>query len=131
MKNKKYLLALAVLLAGSLVACSPKKEETSQNKVEEKKDEKKDNMPEVAKETEKASAEEKEEAVKLLEEQKKLELDIPTNKDSDKKAIEEKYQKLIASVKEDKLTKSEVAALTASTKGYIENVKKSLENEKK
>ena len=127
MKNKKYLLALAVLLAGSLVACSPKKEETSQNKVEEKKD----NMPEVAKETEKASAEEKEEAVKLLEEQKKLELDIPTNKDSDKKAIEEKYQKLIASVKEDKLTKSEVAALTASTKGYIENVKKSLENEKK
>lgn len=124
MKNNKNLrLASALLLMSSvLFACgkteSNKKEPTKvENKKEESKSEKKAEKKEVA------SKEDKDATIKALEEQKALELAIPTNTDSDKKSIESKYKSLIDSVKEDALSKDEVLKLKASSEKYVKSIK--------
>lgn len=120
MKTKKYLIsAMAIFLMGSMVACQSKKEEPK--KVEEKTDKK----DEVKKE--KASDEEKNATIKALEEQKSVELTIPNLSDSDKKSIEEKYNSLITSVKEDKMDKADVISLGKAAENYVKNVKASKE----
>ena len=115
MKTKKYLIsAMALLLMATMGACSAKPADKKEaKKTEEKKEEKKDP----------ASKEEKEATVAVLEEQKALELAIPTNTDADKKSIESKYKSLIDSVKEDKLSKAEVLKLKAGSEKYIKSVK--------
>lgn len=120
MKLKKYFIsAMAVLAMGAMVGCSQKTEQKkTETKVEEKKEEKKAEVT-----VEKATAEEKDATVKALEEQKALELEIPTNTDADKKSIEEKYKNLITSVKEDKLSKDDVIGLGEAAENYIKNVK--------
>lgn len=121
MRNKKLLLlAMATLLMGSSVACS--KQEKPANEVAEKKEEKKEVKEEKA--MEKASEEEKAEAIKNLEEQKALELEVPNLTDSEKSNIESKYKAIIDSIKEDKVSKEDVLALSGAAKNYVENVKK-------
>ena len=115
MKIKKYLIsAMAIFLMGSMVACQSKPAENK--KAEEKKEEKK---------VEKASEEEKAATIKALEEQKKIELEIPNLKDSDKQSIENKYANLISSVKEDKMGKEDVLKLKDAAENYVNNVKES------
>ena len=115
MKIKKYLIsAMAIFLMGSIVACQSKPAENK--KTEEKKEEK---------QVEKASEEEKAATIKALEEQKKIELEIPNLKDSDKQSIENKYANLISQVKEDKIDKAEVIKLGKAAENYIKNVKES------
>lgn len=117
MKIKKYLIsAMAILLMGLMVACQSKPAETK--KTEEKKEDKKEE-----KKMEKASDEEKNATIKALEEQKAVELSIPNLKDSDKKSIEDKYNALITSVKEDKIDKAEVIKLGKAAENYVKNVK--------
>lgn len=119
MKTKKYLIsAMALLLMATMGACSAKPADKKEaKKTEEKKDEKKEEKKDPA------SKEEKEATVAVLEEQKALELAIPTNTDADKKSIESKYKSLIDSVKEDKLSKAEVLKLKAGSEKYIKSVK--------
>lgn len=119
MKTKKYLIsAMALLLMATMGACSAKPADKKEaKKTEEKKEEKKDEKKDPA------SKEEKEATVAVLEEQKALELAIPTNTDADKKSIESKYKSLIDSVKEDKLSKAEVLKLKAGSEKYIKSVK--------
>ena len=115
MKIKKYLIsAMAIFLMGSMVACQSKPAENK--KTEEKKEEK---------QVEKASEEEKAATIKALEEQKKIELEIPNLKDSDKQSIENKYANLISSVKEDKMGKEDVLKLKDAAENYVNNVKES------
>ena len=115
MKIKKYLIsAMAIFLMGSIVACQSKPAENK--KTEEKKEEK---------QVEKASEEEKAATIKALEEQKKIELEIPNLKDSDKQSIENKYANLISSVKEDKMGKEDVLKLKDAAENYVNNVKES------
>ena len=115
MKIKKYLIsAMAIFLMGSMVACQSKPAENK--KAEEKKEEK---------QVEKASEEEKAATIKALEEQKKIELEIPNLKDSDKQSIENKYANLISSVKEDKMGKEDVLKLKDAAENYVNNVKES------
>ena len=115
MKIKKYLIsAMAIFLMGSMVACQSKPAENK--KAEEKKEEK---------QVEKASEEEKAATIKALEEQKKIELEIPNLKDSDKQSIENKYANLISSVKEDKMEKEDVLKLKDAAENYVNNVKES------
>ena len=115
MKIKKYLIsAMAIFLMGSIVACQSKPAENK--KAEEKKEEK---------QVEKASEEEKAATIKALEEQKKIELEIPNLKDSDKQSIENKYANLISSVKEDKMGKEDVLKLKDAAENYVNNVKES------
>lgn len=123
MKTKKYLIsAMALLLMATMGACSAKPVDKKEaKKTEEKKEEKKDEKKEEKKDP--ASKEEKEATVAVLEEQKALELAIPTNTDADKKSIESKYKSLIDSVKEDKLSKAEVLKLKAGSEKYIKSVK--------
>lgn len=123
MKTKKYLIsAMALLLMATMGACSAKPADKKEaKKTEEKKDEKKEEKKEEKKDP--ASKEEKEATVAVLEEQKALELAIPTNTDADKKSIESKYKSLIDSVKEDKLSKAEVLKLKAGSEKYIKSVK--------
>ncbi|WP_314558562.1 hypothetical protein [uncultured Parvimonas sp.] len=119
MKIKKYLIsAMAIFLMGSMVACQSKPAENK--KAEEKKEEKKEE-----KQVEKASEEEKAATIKALEEQKKIELEIPNLKDSDKQSIENKYANLISSVKEDKMGKEDVLKLKDAAENYVNNVKES------
>lgn len=119
MKNKKYFLsAMALLLIATMSACQAKSGETKKDtKTEQKKEEKKEEKKDLA------SKEEKEATVKILEEQKALELAIPSNTDSDKKSIEAKYKTLIDSVKEDKMSKAEVLKLKAGSEKYVKSVK--------
>lgn len=123
MKTKKYLIsAMALLLMATMGACSAKPADKKEaKKTEEKKEENKEEKKEEKKDP--ASKEEKEATVAVLEEQKALELAIPTNTDSDKKSIESKYKSLIDSVKEDKLSKAEVLKLKAGSEKYIKSVK--------
>lgn len=123
MKTKKYLIsAMALLLMATMGACSAKPADKKEaKKTEEKKEEKKDEKKEEKKDP--ASKEEKEATVAVLEEQKALELAIPTNTDADKKSIKSKYKSLIDSVKEDKLSKAEVLKLKAGSEKYIKSVK--------
>lgn len=123
MKTKKYLIsAMALLLMATMGACSAKPADKKEaKKTEEKKEENKEEKKEEKKDP--ASKEEKEATVAVLEEQKSLELAIPTNTDSDKKSIESKYKSLIDSVKEDKLSKAEVLKLKAGSEKYIKSVK--------
>ena len=115
MKIKKYLIsAMAIFLMGSMVACQSKPAENK--KAEKKKEEK---------QVEKASEEEKAATIKALEEQKKIELEIPNLKDSDKQSIENKYANLISSVKEDKMGKEDVLKLKDAAENYVNNVKES------
>ena len=110
MKIKKYLIsAMAIFLMGSMVACQSK---PAENKKAEK-------------QVEKASEEEKAATIKALEEQKKIELEIPNLKDSDKQSIENKYANLISSVKEDKMGKEDVLKLKDAAENYVNNVKES------
>ena len=119
MKIKKYLIsAMAIFLMGSMVACQAKPAENK--KSEEQKEEKKEE-----KQVEKASEEEKAATIKALEEQKKIELEIPNLKDSDKESIQKKYENLIAQVKEDKIGKEEVVKLGKAAENYVKNVKES------
>ena len=62
---------------------------------------------------------------RLSEEQKKIELEIPNLKDSDKQSIENKYANLISSVKEDKMGKEDVLKLKDAAENYVNNVKES------
>ena len=97
MKIKKYLIsAMAIFLMGSMVACQSK---PAENK--------------------------KAATIKALEEQKKIELEIPNLKDSDKQSIENKYANLISSVKEDKMGKEDVLKLKDAAENYVNNVKES------
>lgn len=123
MKTKKYLIsAMALLLMATMGACSAKPADKKEaKKTEEKKEENKDEKKEEKKDP--ASKEEKEATVAVLEEQKALELAIPTNTDADKKSIESKYKSLIDSVKEDKMSKAEVLKLKAGSEKYIKSVK--------
>lgn len=126
MKMKKILLvALATILMGSTVACSNQGEKKpEQGTKKEMKDEKKGEMKDEKKEMPKASEEEKAEAIKNLEEQKKLELEIPGISDKEKSVIETKYATIIDKIKKDEASKEEVMGLSSSAKNYIENVKK-------
>lgn len=124
MKSKKNLRLASILLLTScaMFACGKKEADKKEpTKVETKKEEKKEEKKAEKKEV--ASKEDKDATIKVLEEQKSLELAIPTNTDSDKKSIESKYKSLIDSVKEDKMSKDEVLKLKASTEKYVKSVK--------
>lgn len=128
MKTKKLLLvAMAALLMGSSVACS--KQEAPKKEMAEKKEEKKEMKEEKKEEMkmEKASDEEKAEAIKNLEAQKALELEVPNLKDSEKSTIENKFKMMIDQIKEDKISKKDVLAISAGAKNYVEGVMKARE----